>query len=217
MTNHRNKWIKFITAFVLAFCFMAYLRIPVTASNGIAAEIKVAQDFEVKRGKQPSAGAEFKYQLTSLNEDYPMPEDTNENSVYRFELDGKEKVNIQVDFVHAGFYQYQIEPVIEKEQTGYTYDKSVYIVNVHVKNSENGLTTAIVITDADQNKIDEIVYNHSYESEEGLLVKTGDSARPMLYMVICCASMILVVFVVKVKQKESLACEEAFEEEELDI
>jgi len=154
----------------------------------------------VKNGNNPAAGAGFEYQLTALMEGIPMPDDTDEAGVYHFKLDGKDQINIYVDYAHAGFYQYQIEPVISKEYTGYTYDKSVYVANVHVKNSSQGLETTVVITNSDDEKIENIVYQHTYEVEDNGLVKTGDDARPMMYAILCCASML--VFFVVIKRRE---------------
>lgn len=191
-----------MAAFVLAFSLMVIWQIPSLAAGekGVSAEIKVSQNFEVKNGNNPAAGAGFEYQLTALTAGIPVPDGTDEAGVYHFELDGKDEINIHVDYAHAGFYQYQIEPVISKEYTGYTYDKSVYIANVHVKNSSQGLETTVVITNPDDEKIENIVYQHTYEVEDNGLVKTGDDARPMMYAILCCASML--VFFVVIKRRE---------------
>jgi len=169
----------------------------------VEAMFMVCQEFTVKNGKKPSVGTEFDYKLTPLESGIPMPEGTNPEGEYHFKLDGTEQIAIKIKYDQVGLYQYKIEPMIEKEYSGYIYDKSVYAVNVYVKNLEEELIVTVIGTNQKNEKVGEILYENSYAAKGiGENIQTGDTTMMYQYGVVCSISLLVILFIFGGRKKE---------------
>jgi len=168
----------------------------------VEAVLTIGQEFTVENGKKPSIGTEFDYKLIPLESGLPMPEGINPEGEYHFKLDGTEQTVIKISYDQVGLYQYRVEPIIEKEYTGYTYDKTVYAVNVYVKNLEEGLTVTVIGTNQENEKVGEILYKNSYAAKGiGGNLQTGDTSMVYQYVVVCSISLLLILFVLLFERK----------------
>ena len=178
MNNHKNRWIRYVTAFVLAACLMVLWKTSAeaAAADKAKAEITVSQIFEVKNGDKTKPEDEFKYEFKTLEQGNPMPDGTDKNGTYQFKINGEDDIKISMEYTHAGVYKYELKPVINQKEKGYSYDEAEYTVTVHVKNEQSGLAAAVVVKNEKQNKVAKIVYSNGFEYEETATDNTNQSS-----------------------------------------
>ena len=179
-----KKILTVVLSVVLVVCLFSALSVTAFAavSQSVDATITVKQQFTIKNGNKPSAGDTFNYRLTPENDETPMPSGS-QDGVFDFPLSGKEdSLDIEITYAHAGVYKYKVEHVLEKSVKGYTYDDTVYNVEVHVTNvADDQLQAVVVCSNDDGEKPDEIIYKHSFY----IPVNTGDESSLELYVVLC--------------------------------
>lgn len=217
---YRNKWARHTLACLLIMCLGLSIKLPSFAGAAQAeATLIVSQEFTVKNGNEPSVGTAIKYKLIPLESGIPMPEGTNAEGEYHFTMDGTAQTIIKMTYDHADVYEYQVQPVIEKEHEGYTYDKAIYDINIYVENGKDGLLLAVIGINQDEEKMGEILYKFSYgiESDDSDRIKTGDSANTLIYMIIGGVSLLVILFfIVSKRKKEDEIDEEDVDEEDVD-
>lgn len=169
-----NKIFAFALFAAFAFCILCVFSTGAYALSSVQVQLTVGQAFSYKNGNKPTAGDSFDYRLSAIDAEYPMP-DNAVDGILDFTLSGKNAVtSLALRYDHAGIYKYKLEHILEKKLVGYTYDMSVYEVDVYVTNdSSNGLKASVVIIDDDGKKPDSIVYCHSYIAGGGN-PRTGD-------------------------------------------
>jgi pilin isopeptide linkage protein len=106
-----------------------------------------------------SADSNFTYRLTPLASDNPMPPGSTANG-YTFTVSGTSSAQIApISYSKQGVYKYELYQLIGAERPGYTYDRWVYVIEVHV---DAALEAKIIVKNQDGAKVDEIRFRNSY-------------------------------------------------------
>lgn len=182
---------------LLVLCLVMLAGNAAFAADSVSVSIPVKQAFTTSKEIPEDLDREGRYELTAKTSDCPMPKGT-ENGSYTFTLTGDEEAQIgEITYLHGGIYSYELRQVTE-DKDRYTYDRTVYQIDVCVKNEADGsLSTQIIAANESGEKVSEIAYYNSYEGveppeevtdtpeekepEKTGNVKTGDSANLMLW------------------------------------
>jgi len=112
----------------------------------------------------------FTYRLQPLEPGNPMPGGSTAEG-YTFTITGTGGAEIKMSsYSQQGIYRYKIFQVIGTEKPGYTYDKRVYTIEIHV---DEILDVKIVILNEDGKKAGEITFQNTYN-----LIPTDPSLMP---------------------------------------
>jgi pilin isopeptide linkage protein len=107
----------------------------------------------------------FHYRLTPKRTTYPMPTGSALSN-YDFTITGSGEVSIgPIGFTSAGVYTYDIVHVTDSKP-GYQYDLTIYTLEVLVDSS---LAAVVIATKQNGEKAPDILFEHSYDADEGLL------------------------------------------------
>lgn len=224
--------IKAMRFLLLLVCMLTIPYRTVLAKGQTAtARITISHSFEALNGYTPSAGTEFRYKIYATDSVAPAPEgaDKNGERILNFSGTGTQTQTVEIQFTHAGIYQYTVEPVITNRYENYSYDETKYTVNVYVLNEGDGLNPIVVMYQAgntDQ-KQDSILYQNSYTkptSSTGsqrryptespaespatsklivtLLPSTGDTGNPVLWLVLIAGSLAAILVLSWRRKKE---------------
>ena len=102
-------------------------------------------------------GAAFNYRLMPLSPGNPMPQGSITGGYY-FTITGNSSAQIgPMSFTRHNLYRYELAQVIETENPDYTYDRRVYIIEVHV---DDALNTALILVNANGTKADNILFEN---------------------------------------------------------
>jgi len=148
----------FCAAAVLAMLLIAGLPASIPA---YAAEnpLSITVEQAVNTSSSP-AGSTFKYGLKPLGPGTPMPQGSTESG-YTFTITGNSIKDVgPMDYDRQGRYRYELFQVIEAEKPGWTYDKRLYTVEVHVGES---LRISLVVINVDGTKEDGIRFENKYQ------------------------------------------------------
>jgi len=105
----------------------------------------------------------FTYRLMPITIGVPMPIGSNPESYY-FTIAGTRALNIDpISFTDAGVYVYELR-CVTADRSGYTIDRRVYTIEVHVTND---LTAVMVAYISDTLKTPDISFEHSYRMPPG--------------------------------------------------
>lgn len=159
---------------------------PVSAGAGSGSiSVKAGQSFTVPQGAEVSADAlKVSYELTqSVEPDTDSVVQTDQqyslvctgsdgqsstlpgSSPAKFVMDGDGSATLTATFQHAGVYKFILKPVVT-DAKGYTYDETSYTLRFYVKNKGDGLETVLYAQKgADEKKVDQISFRHSYTPE----------------------------------------------------
>lgn len=166
--------------------------------------LPVKQIFTVENAGSASVDQTVDYTFEAVSENAPMPE-KSQNKQYGFSMQGnQQQFDIPLSFEHGGIYTYKLS-VNNKDDGGYHYDKTCYVVTVYVQNEADRLTTQVIVENGKQEKSEEIRYQHTYQasvqpnSGVGGPTKTGDSGNGMLWfgLILSCIGMLAVLMVKK--------------------
>ena len=103
----------------------------------------------------------FTYRLTPLSPGNPMPAGSTADG-YTFSIAGSDNVEIDMpDYAQPGIYRYELAQVIGEEKPGYTYDKQVYTIEVHVNEA---LGVDFIVFDDTQTKVADIAFENGYRA-----------------------------------------------------
>ena len=193
--------------FVLAALLFTFFCFPtdiiLVASNATEVQLTVKQSFEQKRNEK-EADFTGNYELRALGVDLPMPKNS-QNNRYSFVLKGDKADNvISLQFEHGGVYQYQLIQTT-KDKENYSYDRSVYMITVYMKNGENGeLIPQVIVEKDDGKKYEELEFKNSYSKKNENssnpskpigTVQTGDTIKIMTYVILTSGALSLIIFV----------------------
>ena len=181
MYNIRKTCAKVGVILILLACLLVSMAGTAFADMPTAtAVIEIKQIFQVQNGYEASAGLNCKYKFKSLDPSNPMPSGLNSDGELEFTLSGISSQSISIEYTHAGLYQYQVQPVIDKVFENYYYDENIYNIDVYVENDGDGLKTTIVISNQAGEKYGEICYYHYYWVHS--IPKTGDESDPSVFI-----------------------------------
>ena len=108
----------------------------------------------------------FTYQLTAKTANAPMP-DGSSSGVYFFTINGTSELQLApLQFDTPGIFTYELTCVTVREH-GFTIDRRVYTINVHVTSDLQITTTAYVTAG---NKAPKIYFNHIYRAPEIIII-----------------------------------------------
>jgi pilin isopeptide linkage protein len=106
------------------------------------------------------ADGTFSYRLRPLDPESPMPSGSTADG-YTLTITGDAGVKINLpDYSRQGVYRYELSQVIITEKPGYTYDRRVYTIDVHIDDALE--ISAIIIFNRDGTKVQDIEYINSY-------------------------------------------------------
>lgn len=207
MKKHIKK--KAVLALLLLNLLVMANSMVYAAENQISLALAVKQTIEYKNVTIEQLNKTGTYELTSLTEDTPMPEGS-ENNVYAFSIKGiDETVKIPIVYTHGGIYQYQLVQTTE-EQTDYIYDKTNYKITVYVKNSANGgLVSEVIAENGSGKKCGEITFFNKYQKKDDAQqqdkdsVKTGDEATNLMSLLMLCGLSLMILRVSRIKNRNS--------------
>ena len=152
----RTKSAKLVIA-VIALALVLFAITPISAfAAANPLKLTVRQVFTTASS---SADGVFTYMLKPLATSNPMPSGSASRG-YTFTIDGTDSLETgPINFTQPGTFMYELEQVIAVEETGYTYDRRVYELEVYV---DSMLDVSLVIRNAAGAKTDDIVFNNAF-------------------------------------------------------
>lgn len=209
----RNK-IKKLFGLFLAFVMINSVGFSFASAEDEKAsmEIPVSQTFSVYNTEPSEISDVFNYSFTAKEEGVPMPDGCSGN-VYNFSLKGNGKTVIpDIEYTHAGVYKYTLKQIIPAEDDDYTYDKTVYNIEVHIRNSGEELISDLIVY-SDSYKSKEIIFKNSYTGaaatkptnstdDNSNPVQTGESSDVPVLVCGATVSMFLIIFIKRKKQTQ---------------
>lgn len=213
--------LSFLLTLILAISpLQAFAVTAFAASQGADASIKVEQKLEYD-SKVTLPTSRFEYVLHPTDAANPMPEGTGADGDYHFSIGGAKTAKLTaMHFEKTGIYTYEVRQVISKEESGYTYDKEVYTVQIVVKNNAQGGLTAQVENpvNAAGEKEESISFTNTYvtptqpetkgkdnnnnanKNNQAKRVKTGDNAAIGMWTMMAALSL-GVIFILVIKRR----------------
>jgi pilin isopeptide linkage protein len=152
----KTRYKKALCAVVI-FVMILFITAPMTA---YAADnpLKISVN-QVLTASQATVDNIFSYKLKPLTPGCPMPPGSSADG-YDFAIAGTNSIQIgPINYTQQGLYKYEIFQLIGAEKPGYSYDKRVYTVEVHVNSS---LVADIIVNNQDNTKADIIEFRNSY-------------------------------------------------------
>ena len=142
------------TITVLVMIWVAFT--PTTAYAASQLNLTAEQLFTTS---SPQADSTFTYKLQALDLGNTMPAGST-GTEYTFTIAGNASKTINfLSNNQPGVYRYRLLQVIGTTKPNYTYDKRIYTIEVHVKNS---LSAEIVIINEDGSKAANIRFTNTY-------------------------------------------------------
>ncbi|MCL2670930.1 MAG: hypothetical protein FWF10_02710 [Clostridiales bacterium] len=149
-----NKKLKRLLCATLLL-LLALTPLGARAANEPAA-FKVEQVFSTT---STAAAAAFTYRLTARQADSPMPAGSTAAG-YTFTITGTGSVQIGPFAIgEPGLYRYTLTQITETEKSGYSYDRRIYDIELHVDESRE---VQILAYNADGTKAEQIMFENSY-------------------------------------------------------
>jgi len=110
-----------------------------------------------------TAADTFTYTLTAQQSGSPMPAGSSGDTC-TFTISDTDTVDLgPVIYSTAGTYSYEIQQTVVSAQTGYTYDRQVYTMEVYATNTAGGLQADAVVYNGNGLKVSAIVFENVYE------------------------------------------------------
>lgn len=139
----------------ICFLFMMFFKQSYAAEHIASVSIPITQTLTVHG--QTQNHYQSTYQLKALNNDCPMPE-SSQNRVYQFSMNDSDQTQLSMTYTHAGIYSYSL---VQNANDQLQYDKSLYQIDVYVKNTDNnGLIASTVVYLENGNKTDQIHFQN---------------------------------------------------------
>lgn len=197
---------------LIIMCFMTITSMDVMASGNASVQLFVEQVFETSDDKVNDT---FSYTLEALDAANPMPADS-EGQSFKFDISGSETITVgPLVFTNAGEYKYRLTQDIEKEKTGYQYDKMVYDIEVYVINEPSGaLKAEVTARNSAGEKVETLTYKNVYKvssagkkdnnqpktttktaqtTKSGGTVKTGDNTNVGILLALSGVSLVVMI------------------------
>jgi len=162
--------LSLIAALAVMLAVVSLMPITVSAAEN-PLRFTVAQVFT--SSSDPADGT-FIYRLNPLDPDNPMPQGGTAFG-YDVTITGNSSVEIgPVNFTRGGIYRYELAQVIDAEKPGYTCDRRIYTIEVHV---DTALNVALVVINVDGTKADNIVFENGYSAPPDQSVPPVDPGK----------------------------------------
>lgn len=163
----KRKLNKIVVFLLLLTCIVPMTGFSVKAAEYASCWLTVSQTVEATDSEEEPV---YRYRLKTLNEGNPMPEDSSEGE-YILELEGKDEVEIQIDFTRTGEYRYSFERIVE-ESNGYVCDENAYTIIVGVKYDNKGqlISETSAIRQSNGMKAKALKFNYTYNPEAAATV-----------------------------------------------
>ena len=189
--------------FILVALLFSLLCFPVdkvfAVSCAVEVPLTVKQSFE-HNSNEKGNDLTGTYEFSALDAGIPMPEDSN-NDRYDIILDGTEAEKmISLRFQHSGVYHYQLVQT-SKDKENYSYDRSIYVITVYIKNGERGeLIPQVIAEKSDGKKYGELEFYNSYikesvnpskPSKPSEPVQTGDTTNAAIYVITALSALLM--------------------------
>lgn len=173
------------------------------AEYGEEIALTVSQTFDIGNNSSSNVDQNCRYELEGLTAESIVPkgEDT-------FILEGSQSHTMRFQYMHGGVFEYRLRAVNDSKEN-YSYDTSVYTIEIHVLNeASGGLDSQVIVKNDAGEKCGELEFTHSYKSSEKTVspsnpkpesehpgrhtpVKTGDESRVVFYFSLMTAAMII--------------------------
>lgn len=175
--------------------------------KGIRVEIPYTQEFHNNTG-DPTIDGTFWYILTPVTDGAPMPEGSVDGQyIFSITSDIEDLLYLTIDFTEEGTYLYQFTSYVPYPQEGYTYDTSVYYIEIVVGRTVDSLVIeSVLIKDSTGRILKAIPLNPSYDAKTPATPtpstptpttpKTGDETHMNIYMIIMGVSAAAVIGIV---------------------
>lgn len=144
----------------ICFLFMMFFKQSYAAEHIASVSIPITQTLTVHG--QTQNHYQSTYQLKALNNDCPMPE-SSQNRVYQFSMNDSDQTQLSMTYTHAGIYSYSL---VQNANDQLQYDKSLYQIDVYVKNTDhNGLIASTIVYLENGNKTNQIHFQNVLNNE----------------------------------------------------
>ena len=154
--TRKMKGKRALLAATLLVVMLIVLASPTAYAAADSIRITVKQEFTTVSA---SADGTFAYRLKPLGPGNPMPMESTADG-YTFDITGTDSREIgPFSCNQPGVYCYELFQVIETEKPGYTYDKRVYTIEVHV---DGALDMKIVVRNQNGEKEGDIEFRNCY-------------------------------------------------------
>ena len=91
-----------------------------------------------------------------------MPKNS-QNGVYQFSMNDSDQTQLSMTYTHAGIYSYSL---VQNTNDQLQYDKSLYQIDVYVKNTDNnGLIASTIVYLENGNKTNQIHFQNVLNNE----------------------------------------------------
>lgn len=185
------------------------------AEYGEEIALTVSQTFDIENNPSSDVDQNCRYELKGLTAESSVPEGED-----TFVLAGSQSHTIRFRFMHGGVFEYQLRAVNDRKEN-YSYDTSVYTIEIHVLNvASGGLDSQVIVKNETGEKCGELEFTHRYKasgkpvspsnpqpkSVNSSIVtpaKTGDESQMAFYFSLMSAAMIISLFLYKKNKKYS--------------
>ena len=155
---------------IICFMFLMFSKQIYAAEHIASVSIPISQSLTVHG--QTENHYSSTYQLKALNDDCPMPQNS-QNGVYQFSMTDYEQTQISMTYTHAGVYSYSL---VQNPNDELQYDKSLYQIDVYVKNTDNnGLIASTIVYLENGNKTEQIHFQNVLNIEN-----TSTNDKPII-------------------------------------
>ena len=147
---------------LLLVCLVT-LVFPQVAYGAPADEVTLAVGQVFTKPAGSAAADTFTYTLTAKQSGNPMPAGSS-GDICTFTISNTDTIDLgPVTYSTVGTYSYEIRQTVASPQTGYTYDRQVYTVEVYATNTAGGLQADVVVYNENGLKVPAIVFENAYE------------------------------------------------------
>lgn len=146
--------------FIICFLLMMFSKQSYATEHIASVSIPITQTLTVHG--QTQNHYQSTYQFKALNSDCPMPENS-QNGVYQFSMNDSDQTQLSMTYTHAGIYSYSL---VQNTNDQLQYDKSLYQIDVYVKNTDNnGLIASTIVYLENGNKTNQIHFQNELNNE----------------------------------------------------
>lgn len=180
----------------LKYFFSAFLVLSLLViSNVYAIETgSIPLELRISNNSNQMTIDRFTFEMVPLEEDFPMPKDAQDGKL-SFTVDKEGVYSLgSIEYDTPGDYTYKVYQ-LNKNNSQYKYDNTVYIVKISVVNSEDlsELETHIVITKADneEEKLDKLEFVNEYIAPDSGDNPTTSDINLLAYSLVFISSIII--------------------------
>ncbi|MCL2547224.1 MAG: Cna B-type domain-containing protein [Oscillospiraceae bacterium] len=168
-TPIRKQAGMFLAIGLALICLLGVLSMPAASAAGTEeVTLTVRQSLVANVGEVPNQT--FTYRLVPLSASNPMPVGSGADG-FIFTATGTGETQVgPIQFTSVGIFSYQLR-VIQSSTPRYTYDTRIYYIDVYILNdtpdnlSISNLTSIVIVRNEDDDKVDEILFEHRYDAE----------------------------------------------------